>query len=112
MKPTLAVLLAALVLGASGCAERPETSASAGPAVQSAPVPGTSAERDPAPTPSTHAGAPVPDAPSTATAKDSPANNPRGELTNAEENTAMPKAGQANNHSSPALDPAKAGPRS
>lgn len=112
MKPTLALLLAALVLGAGGCSERSETSASAGPTAQSAPAPGTAAEKDPAPTPSTHAGAPAPEAPATATAKDTPANNPQGDLTKAEENTAMPKAGQANNHSSPALDPAKAGPRS
>ena len=41
-----------------------------------------------------------------------PANNPQGDLTRAEENTAMPKAGQANNHSSPAFDPGKAEPKS
>ena len=39
------------------------------------------------------------------TARDSAANNPRdGSLTKSEESNQMPKAGQANNHSSPALD--------
>jgi hypothetical protein len=38
-------------------------------------------------------------------ARDSTANNPRaGSLTKSEESSQMPKAGQANNHSSPALD--------
>jgi hypothetical protein len=39
------------------------------------------------------------------TARDSAANSPRhGDLTPAEESTQMPKAGQANNYSSPALE--------
>ena len=39
------------------------------------------------------------------TAQDTPANSPRhGTLTDAEESTQMPKAGQANNYSSPALE--------
>jgi hypothetical protein len=38
------------------------------------------------------------------TARDSAANNPRGALTAQQESTGMPKAGQANNHSSPALE--------
>jgi len=39
------------------------------------------------------------------TARDTPANAPRtGELTKGEESTQMPKAGQANNHSSTALE--------
>jgi hypothetical protein len=42
----------------------------------------------------------------------SPATNPQGELTKAEENTAMPKAGQASNHSSPAFDPKTTPPKS
>jgi hypothetical protein len=43
------------------------------------------------------------------TARDSAANNPRdGSLTKGEESNQMPKAGQANNHSSPALDPSSA----
>ncbi|MFO1397024.1 MAG: hypothetical protein U1F48_08175 [Burkholderiales bacterium] len=40
-----------------------------------------------------------------ATARDTPANQPRhGALTAGEESNAMPKAGQVNNHSSPALE--------
>ncbi|HEX6136313.1 MAG TPA: hypothetical protein VF059_01535 [Casimicrobiaceae bacterium] len=40
-----------------------------------------------------------------ATARDTPENNPRhGALTKAEETSAMPKAGQVNNHSSTALE--------
>jgi hypothetical protein len=82
------------------------------PVTQSAPPAPAVTDATPAPTPSTHAGAPAPEAPATATAKDTPANNPQGNLSPAEENTAMPKAGQANNHSSPAFDPAKAKPQS
>ena len=41
-----------------------------------------------------------------ATARDSAANNPRHALTAEEASSQMPKAGQANNHSSPALDKA------
>jgi hypothetical protein len=41
----------------------------------------------------------------TATATDASTNNPRhGALTSQQESTGMPKAGQANNHSSPALE--------
>ena len=43
----------------------------------------------------------------TATAKDDAATRPKGDLTRAEESSAMPKAGQTNNHSSTALDPKK-----
>jgi hypothetical protein len=113
MKPVLATVLTAIVLGAAACSDAPEPSAtSTTPLTQSTPPAKASADAPPAPTPSTHAGAPVPDAPATATAKDTPANNPQGDLTRAEENTAMPKAGQANNHSSPAFDPGKAEPKS
>lgn len=41
------------------------------------------------------------------TAKDSAATDPKGDLTKEEESKRMPEAGQANNHSSPALDPGK-----
>ncbi len=58
----------------------------------------------PDPTPRATAGA---NAAETATAQDSKANNPTGTLTKEEESSAMPKAGQANNHSSPALEKAK-----
>jgi hypothetical protein len=40
------------------------------------------------------------------TATDSKANDPTGNLTKAEESGSMPKAGQANNHSSPSLEAA------
>lgn len=113
MKPVLAVALVATVLGAAACGDQPEpTVTSTTPVTQSAPPASAQADTVPAPTPSTHTGAPVPEAPATATAKDTPANNPQGDLTRPEENTAMPKAGQANNHSSPAFDPGKAEPKS
>ena len=113
MQPALAAVLVAIVLGATACSDPPEPRATSTPPVtQATPPASASADTPPAPTPSTHSGAPAPDAPATATAKDTPANNPQGDLTRAEENTAMPKAGQANNHSSPAFDPSKAKPKS
>lgn len=113
MKPALAAALVAIALGAAACADKPEPSVTlTPPATPSAPPATSQADTAPAPTPATHAGAPAPEAPATATAKDTPANNPQGDLTRAEENTAMPKAGQANNHSSPAFDPSKAEPKS
>jgi len=113
MKPALAVAVVAIALGAAACSDKPEPPVtSAVPSMQPTPPANPSADASPAPTPSTHAGAPAPGAPATATAKDTPANNPQGDLTRAEENTAMPKAGQANNHSSPAFDPGKAEPKS
>lgn len=113
MKPALAVALVATVLGAAACADKPEPPVtSTTPVTQSAPPATPQADSSPAPTPSTHAGAPAPEAPATATAKDTPANNPQGDLTRAEENAAMPKSGQVNNHSSPAFDPSKAEPKS
>jgi hypothetical protein len=38
------------------------------------------------------------------TARDTSANNPTGDLTKQQESTEMPKAGQANNHSSPSME--------
>jgi hypothetical protein len=38
------------------------------------------------------------------TARDTAANNPTGSMTKEQESAQMPKVGQANNHSSPALD--------
>ncbi|HZH05352.1 MAG TPA: hypothetical protein VEY69_01635 [Lautropia sp.] len=52
--------------------------------------------------PSTSAGATS--SPAAGTAVDSKSNNPRGELSKQQEEQAMPRANQANNHSSPALD--------
>jgi hypothetical protein len=113
MQSALATALVAIALGATACSDQAEPPAtSAAPATQATPPAAASADAPPAPTPSTHAGGPAPEAPAAATAKDTPANNPQGELTRSEENTAMPKAGQANNHSSPAFDPSKAEPKS
>jgi hypothetical protein len=46
-------------------------------------------------------------APATATAKDETGTRPTSTLTRAQESSAMPMAGQANNHSSTALDSPK-----
>ncbi len=56
------------------------------------------------PTPATPAAAGPTDA---ATARDTKANDPAGPLSKQEESTAMPMAGQANNHSSPAVEKGK-----
>lgn len=113
MNAALAAALAAVALAATACTDKPEAPfASTPPVTQSASPAASGTGREPAPTPSTHAGTPAPEAPATATAKDTSANNPQGDLTRSEENTAMPKAGQANNHSSPAFDPSKAEPKS
>ncbi len=77
------------------------------------PGPGMPVPSDPAvrPAPSTAVPAvpsvpnpPDPRAPDGPAGRDSKASNPKGDLTSQEESTAMPKAGQANNHSSPSLD--------
>ena len=46
--------------------------------------------------------------PAAPTSRDDASTRPRGDLTKAEESNAMPKAGQANNHSSPSLESGKA----
>ena len=66
------------------------------PGSDSTPVGTTSPANDPPTTTTTNA-------PSTAI--DSPATNPMATLGKDDEKTAMPMAGQANNHSSPSLDP-------
>ena len=43
----------------------------------------------------------------TDTARDTAANDPKGTLSKDEQSKSMPMAGQANNHSSPSLDPPK-----
>lgn len=45
--------------------------------------------------------------PAAPTSRDDSSTRPRGDLTKAEESNSMPKAGQANNHSSPSLEPGK-----
>ncbi len=46
--------------------------------------------------------------PAAPTARDDASTRPRGDLSKADESNAMPKAGQANNHSSPSLESPKA----
>lgn len=101
MKPklSLSILLASTVFMAAACSPREDRPAPVAPA---APVPS-----DPVRTPAPSANVPpLPDpiAPDGPPGRDSKASNPLGELTRREESTAMPKPGQANNHSSPALD--------
>lgn len=108
----LAVLLISLAAAAfvSACDERPSSPASdmqpnvASPSPGPTPVPTPAPPAATDPTPRATAGA---SAAETATAQDSKANNPTGTLTKEEESSAMPKAGQANNHSSPALEKGK-----
>ena len=50
----------------------------------------------------------VPSEPAAPTSRDDSSTRPRGDLTKAEESNSMPKAGQANNHSSPSFEPGKA----
>lgn len=52
----------------------------------------------------THAPGPDPTPPEQPTGRDTQANDPKGDLTAAQESKEMPKANQANNHSSTALD--------
>lgn len=78
------------------------TASDATPAPQSAPGPGS----DSTPVGTTSAATVPPAAtPTTATASDSPATNPLAPLSTDVETKGMPLAGQANNLSSPSLDP-------
>ena len=74
-------------------------------------VPAASTDRDTPPnaTPSTHAGAPQPDAAAGPTARDSPASEPTKTLTPSEESNSMPKPGQTDNHFTPSIDGATKG---
>jgi len=56
------------------------------------------------PLPSNITDAPQADAPAQPTGRDTQANDPKGDLTAEQESKEMPKANQANNHSSTALD--------
>lgn len=103
---TIVLPLAAAALVAA-CDERPNAPGTDAPAKVASPSAGPAPVPSPAP-PTT--AVPVPSAPGNAnptdaaTAKDSKANNPTGTLTKEEESSGMPKAGQANNHSSPSLE--------
>jgi hypothetical protein len=79
------------------------------PAVSNVPM--AQADRNTAPeaTPSTHSGAPQPDAPAAPTARDTPASDPAKTLTPSEEANSMPKAGQTDNHFTPSIDGATKG---
>jgi hypothetical protein len=97
MKPHLTIVLFCVALVTSACSPRDDR-----------PAPGAPLPSDPAaaPAPTTIVPKlPDPQAPDGPAARDSRASNPRGEMTPQEESTAMPKAGQANNHSSPSLEP-------
>ena len=92
-----------LALGAllAACGDRP--AAAPGPSSQASSPMVTAPVSTPSPVP------PAPTAPAApdTTAQDTPANNPTGTLTQEEESSGMPKAGQANNHSSPSLEKTK-----
>jgi hypothetical protein len=95
---TLSVVMIGAVLGIVACSPREERAAPPAP-VPADPVrtPAPTTNAPPLPDPKALEGPP--------SARDSAASNPKGDLSAREESTAMPKAGQANNHSSPALDP-------
>jgi hypothetical protein len=100
---TFVVLLGAAVAAGAGCGREtappaPKTSMGTPPAAApSTPLP-------PAVSPPAVTTPPPAAGTADATAKDTPANNPTGTLTKAEESNAMPKAGQANNHSSTSME--------
>lgn len=109
MKLTTLALVLAATASLIACDERPTVSTSGSgtsPAAPPGPTPMPSPTPPPTPdtTPRATKGA---SSAGTATAQDSKANDPTGALTKEEESAAMPKAGQANNHSSPSLEKGK-----
>ena len=96
----LIAIAAAAVLVACGDKASPPPQTNVSPTVSGA-VPPPAASTPPAiPTPPSTAPATNP----AATAKDSAATNPKEEMSKEQESKSMPMAGQANNHSSTALD--------
>ena len=88
-------LFASISLGA--CSDNKTTTAAA--------TPGSAQTAPPAVAAPPVALPPLPSGASpTATARDSPATDPKGTLTKEEEAKAMPMAGHGNNHSSPSLE--------
>ena len=81
-------------------AAQPSKPATEAPPVALPPLPAVT-EKDTAATAASEAPTPVGSAPA---AVDSPATNPKGTLTKAEESNSMPQAAHGNNHSSPSLD--------
>jgi hypothetical protein len=107
--PLPALACAAALALVAACDQTPETSAGMS-AAPSTPA-GAATERTPYAT--SPPAVPVPPAdtvqrPASApTARDTKGNDPTGTLTKEQESSGMPKAGQANNHSSPSLEPGK-----
>ncbi|MCC7326151.1 MAG: hypothetical protein IT521_05035 [Burkholderiales bacterium] len=92
-----------LALSVTACGDGKSTASNATPASQptaSAPMPPPASSPPPTPVPPPTSGATDP----ATTAQDSAATDPKGTMTKEEESKQMPQAGQANNHSSPALD--------
>ena len=100
-----AILLGTTVAVVAGCGKEdavpPAKTTMSTPPVATPTTPAAPVAAPPAVTTPPPAGG-APDA--AATAKDTPANNPTGTLTKTEESNAMPKAGQANNHSSTSME--------
>ncbi len=88
-------LTAALAVGACNDTQQhpPATATPSPPPVTNTPLP-------PATPPPT-----TPDTNAEARGKDTAASNPMGTLSKEQESSSMPMAGQANNHSSPSLEP-------
>jgi hypothetical protein len=113
-RTTLVISLAAAAL-VSACDERPAAPGADAPATVVTPSAGPTPVPTPAPPAATDttSGVPPPSsvnagaAVDTSTARDAKSNDPTGTLTKEEESSGMPKAGQANNHSSPALEKGK-----
>ena len=101
---SLCSALILMALFSAGCDKLPSAPAAPRADAASAEVPRPFA---PLPDPSVPAANSVPGPAPAATAKDDSSNRPKSDMTKAEESSAMPKAGQANNHSSTALDPKK-----
>ncbi|MCL4761641.1 MAG: hypothetical protein KJ018_07635 [Burkholderiales bacterium] len=111
MRTTLLLLAIPTALTLAACGQdtppAPKTTEAPGTSVATqSSVPPAQPDRTTAPAdaPATHSGTPQPEAPAAGTARDTAANQPLDDLSKAEENTALPKAGQVNNHSSPAMD--------
>jgi len=109
MNTTIAMvcaLAAAVVATGCGKAEAPTGPVAQlnAPSLPPAPPVSQAPEVTLPPLPSNITAAPELPASAAPTAQDTAANNPKGELTPAEEQNTMPKAAQGNNHSSTALD--------
>ena len=103
---TVAALSALLVFSACDKTKPPTPtvlSTVGSPSSEAVPL-GSAAASDP----SLPAASVVKSEPAAPTSRDDASTRPRGDLTKADELNAMPKAGQANNHSSPSLESGKA----